>query len=55
LPAGEYLAVAVEYVQQGMWNDPEFLESLRRYAQRITLSEGNAVSLALRVTTVETQ
>ena len=28
LPAGDYLAVAVEYVQEGMWNDPEYLESI---------------------------
>src|SRR5262249_3167199 len=26
LPPGEYLAVAVDYVQEGMWNDPEYLE-----------------------------
>ena len=54
-PAGEYLAVAIDYVQEGMWNDPEFLESLRRYAQRVTISEGNGVSLALRLTAVENQ
>jgi len=55
LPAGEYLAVAIDYVQEGMWNDPEFLESLRRYAQRVTISEGNGVSLALKLTAVENQ
>jgi hypothetical protein len=53
LPAGEYLAVAVDYVQEGMWNDPEFLESLRRYAQRMTLNEGDAKSLGLKLTNVE--
>ena len=37
LPAGEYFAVAVEYVQDGIWNDPEYLDSIGRYARRFTL------------------
>jgi len=48
LPAGEYLAVAVSYVEDGMWNDPEYLESLRRYAQKLTLNEGDAQSPLLK-------
>jgi len=55
LPAGEYLAVAVDYVQEGMWNDPEFLETLRRYAQRLSLNDGDAKSLGLKLTAVEGQ
>jgi protocatechuate 3,4-dioxygenase beta subunit len=55
LPAGEYLAVAVDYVAEGMWNDPEYLEGLRRYAQRVTLTDGDARALTLKVTTIETQ
>jgi hypothetical protein len=55
LPAGEYLAVAIDYVQEGMWNDPDFLESLRRYAQRVTLGEGDTRALTLKLTTVEAQ
>jgi hypothetical protein len=55
LPAGEYLAVAVDYVQEGMWNDPEFLETLRRYAQRLSLNDGDAKSLGLRLTAIEGQ
>lgn len=53
LPAGEYLAVAVDYVQDGMWNDPEYLESLRRYAQRVTLGEGDARSATLKLVSVD--
>jgi len=34
LPGGEYLAVAVDYVEDGMWNDPEYLESVRRYGKK---------------------
>jgi hypothetical protein len=49
LPAGDYLAVAVDYVQQGMWNDPEYLEGLRRYGQRFTLRDGDARSVTLKL------
>lgn len=27
LPPGEYLAVALDYVDEDAWNDPEYLES----------------------------
>ena len=42
LPAGEYLIAALDYVQDGQWNDPEFLEGLRRRAERITLTEAES-------------
>jgi len=54
LPAGEYLAVAADYVQEGMWNDPEYLEGLRRYAQRVALTDGEARSVTLKLTNVDT-
>ena len=44
---GEYLAVAVPTVQNNQWNDPEFLESLRAQAQRISLREGETKQLEL--------
>jgi hypothetical protein len=49
LPPGDYLAVALEYVQDLSWNDPEYLESLRRYAQRFTLPDGGTHALTLRI------
>jgi len=49
LPPGEYFAVAVEYVEDGMWNDPEYLDSIRRYAQRVTLGETGAQTVTLKV------
>jgi protocatechuate 3,4-dioxygenase beta subunit len=49
LPAGEYLALAVDVVEEGMWNDPEYLESIRRYGQKVTISEGGSHSLTLKV------
>ena len=39
LPPGEYMIAAVDYVQDGQWNDPEFLEGLRRRADRIAIAE----------------
>lgn len=51
LSAGEYLVVAVDYVQDGNWNDPEYLESIRRDAQRVILSEGDSPTLSVRLRT----
>ena len=47
MPPGEYLAVALDYVEQGIWNDSEYLESIRRYTQRLTLNEAGARTVAL--------
>jgi len=49
LPAGEYLAIALDYVEDGAWNDPEYLESLRRDAHKVTLTDGGSETLALKV------
>lgn len=49
MPAGDYLAVALDYMEVDAWQDPEYLESLRRHAERVTISEGGAHSLALKV------
>ena len=51
LPAGEYLAVAIDYVQDGMWNDPEYLESIRRYGQKLTLGDSESQSVFLKLVT----
>jgi protocatechuate 3,4-dioxygenase beta subunit len=48
---GEYLAVALDYVEQGIWNDPEYLESIRRYAQRVTLTDAVAQAISLTLVT----
>jgi len=49
LPPGEFLAVAVDYVEDEQWNDPEYLESIRRYAQKVTLEEGASEALTLKL------
>jgi hypothetical protein len=51
LPPGDYLAIALDYVEDGQWNDPEYLESIRRYARRIALTEGEAQSPRLQIVT----
>jgi hypothetical protein len=49
LPPGNYLAVALGYVQDGQWNDPEFLEGLKPRAERLTLAEAETKRIALTV------
>ena len=51
LPPGDYLAAAIDSVQDGMWNDPEYLESIRRYGQKLTLREGESTTMALKLVT----
>jgi hypothetical protein len=34
-----------------MWNDPEYLESIRRYGQKLTLGEGESQTRVLKVVT----
>ena len=50
LPPGEYLAVAIDYVEEGMWNDPEYLESIQRYGQKLVLDEAGSQTVALKLT-----
>ncbi len=51
LPPGEYLAIAQEYIEDGAWNDPEYLEGLRKSAEKITMAEGQTRTASLRITT----
>jgi hypothetical protein len=48
LPAGDYLIVAVDDVEQGEWFDPAYLEQARTGATRVTLSEGEKKTQDLR-------
>jgi hypothetical protein len=49
VPAGDYLAVAIDYVPEGMWNDPDYLATLRARAQKITVAETGSSPVMLRV------
>jgi Carboxypeptidase regulatory-like domain len=50
LPAGNYLAVAVDYVPQGEWGDPELLDRLKSNAKRFALGDGATQTLDLKLT-----
>jgi hypothetical protein len=49
LPAGAYLAVAVEYLEEGQDRDPEFLQQMRPYATSVQLGDAERKVLTLRV------
>jgi protocatechuate 3,4-dioxygenase beta subunit len=49
LPAGKYLVVAVEYIAQGEWNDPEWLARAAKGATKLTLDDGAAATLDLKL------
>jgi hypothetical protein len=49
LAPGEYLAVAVGAIEDGRWNDPIYLDSVRRYAQRLAVAEGATAAISLRL------
>ena len=49
LPAGSYYAIAVDYIPQGEWGDPDLLERLRARATHVTLNEGGTETLDLKI------
>jgi hypothetical protein len=50
LPPGDYRAVALDYVEDGSWNDPEYLQSLADVGQRVTVGIDAAQNIQLKVT-----
>ena len=44
---GSYLIVPLEYVRDGEWADPEFLENLRDKAQRVRVDDKGAAPIQL--------
>jgi len=49
LPAGGYYAIAVEYLAQGEWNDPDVLDRLKANATKFSLDEGETKTLDLKI------
>jgi hypothetical protein len=49
LPPGAYFAIAVEYVAQGEWSDPDWLARAAKRATRFTLDEGATKTLDLKL------
>ena len=50
LPPGEYLAVAVDYLEQGESQDPAFLESIRDSGKALTLGDADTHTVSLTLT-----
>ena len=49
MPAGPYYAIAVDYLPQGEWNNPETLERLKPSAQHFVLTDGEQKTLDLKI------
>lgn len=49
LPPGDYCAIAVEYVAQGDWQDPAWLDRASKAATRFALEEGANKTLELKL------
>jgi hypothetical protein len=49
MPSGSYYAVAVDYLPDGEWNDPEVLDRLKANAKRFTLDDGESKTLELKI------
>ncbi len=49
MPPHDYLVVAVRNVEMGQWQDPDFLESVRDQAVRVSLGEGETKVQDLKV------
>jgi hypothetical protein len=47
LPPGDYLAVALEYLEPGDEQDPELLDKWRRNATRLTLEAGQSTTVTI--------
>jgi hypothetical protein len=47
VPPGEYLAIAVDVLEEGEWSEPDFLERVRERAVRLSLAEGDHQPLDL--------
>ena len=47
LPPGEYLAIAVQGLEDGQASDPEFLDAVEDQAMRVTIEDGETKSVTL--------
>jgi hypothetical protein len=50
LPPGQYYAIAVDYIEQGDSNDPEFLDRVQQRATRFSLNDGETKTVDLKIT-----
>jgi glyoxylase-like metal-dependent hydrolase (beta-lactamase superfamily II) len=52
LPPGDYLVAAVEWVEEGQWLDPQFLQRLRPLASKLALEAGQTAAAQLKLVQV---
>jgi hypothetical protein len=51
LPAGDYYAIALDYVEQGAGTDPEFLDRVKDRATEFSLNDAETKTLSLKLVT----
>jgi hypothetical protein len=51
LPAGDYYAIALDYVEQGANGDPEFLDRIKEKATEFSMTEAESKNLDLKLVT----
>jgi hypothetical protein len=51
LPPGDYLVVALDYLDTDQWMEPEYLERVRSKATSVAIGEGETKSVDLRINT----
>jgi hypothetical protein len=51
LPPGGYVAVALPYVESGLWNDPQYLESVLPLGQGLSVAEAGRHTVTLTLAT----
>jgi hypothetical protein len=51
LPAGNYYAIALDYVEQGAGTDPEFLDRVKDRATEFSLNDAETKTLSLKLVT----
>jgi Carboxypeptidase regulatory-like domain len=49
LPAGDYFLIALDYVLEGHWHDPEFLDGLKARAERVAITDAESKNMDLIV------
>ena len=51
VPPGQYLVIALDYLDQNEWNDPDFLGKILSKATGLSVNEGETKSVDLRINT----
>lgn len=51
LPAGDYYAIALDYVEQGAGTDPEFLDRVKDRSREFSLNDAETKTLSLKLVT----